>query len=107
MRQWVCVLALGTLIAASGHAQLIRQFPANGKLGELIGQQQPMPLVLINNKVMRLAPGGRIFDQDNRIILHVYLPQHAQVLFVEDMNGDLSHIYLLRPDELERLQRAR
>jgi hypothetical protein len=29
------------------------------------------------------------------------------VLFVEDMNGDLSRIYILRPDELEQLKRAR
>jgi len=84
-----------------------RQLPANGKLGELVGQNQPFPLLQINDKVVRLAPGGRIYDQNNRTILHTFLPERAYVLFVEDMNGDVSRIYVLRPDELEQIQRAR
>ena len=84
-----------------------RQLPTNGKLGELVGQNQPFPLLQINDKVVRLAPGGRIYDQNNRTILHTFLPERAYVLFVEDMNGDVSRIYVLRPDELEQIQRAR
>ena len=74
---------------------------------ELIGQQQAFPLLQINNKILRLAPGGRIIDEQNRTIVHGSLPQQASVLFVEDMNGDISRIYLLRPDELERIKQAR
>jgi hypothetical protein len=107
MRRWAWILALTTAFAATGHAQLPRQFPANGKLGELIGRQHLYPLIQINDKVLRLAPGGRIIDEHNRILLHAYLPQHANVLFVEDMNGNLSRVYILRPDELEQLKRAR
>ena len=99
-------MALAFALAATGYAQLQRQFPANGKLGELTGQQQPFPLLQIGDKVLRLAPGGRIIDENNRTILHVYLPKQAHVLYVEDMNGDVSRVYLLRPDELEQLQRA-
>jgi hypothetical protein len=84
-----------------------RQLPANGKLGELVGQQHPLPLVQINDQVVRLAPGGRIYDQHNRTIPHSHLPQQAAVLFVQDMNGDVSRIYILRPEELAQLQGSR
>ncbi|MBI3043320.1 MAG: hypothetical protein HYY78_10915 [Betaproteobacteria bacterium] len=107
MRRWAWILALAAALAATSHAQLLRQLPANGKLGELLGRQQPYPLLQIGGKILRLAPGGRIVDQDNRVVLHSYLPEHAYVLFVEDVNGDVSRVYLLRPEELERLQRAR
>ena len=107
MRRWFWALALAAAWVATGHAQLSRQLPADGKLGELVGQQQPFPLLQINNQIVRLAPGARIYDQHNRTILHTFLPERATVLFVQDMNGDISRVYLLRPEELEQLQRAR
>ncbi|MGH8702096.1 MAG: hypothetical protein ACREVR_13120 [Burkholderiales bacterium] len=107
MRKWVWTLALAAAWVATGHAQLSRELPANGKLGELAGRQQPFPLLQINNQVVRLAPGGRIYDQHNRTILHTFLPERATVLFVQDMNGDISRLYILRPEELEQIQRTR
>jgi hypothetical protein len=107
MRKGIWTLALAVAWVATGHAQLPRNLPAKGTLGELVGQQQPFPLLQIDSKVVRLAPGGRIYDQHNRIILHTLLPEHATVLFVQDMNGDISHVYILRPEELEQLRRAR
>jgi hypothetical protein len=106
MRSGVWVLALALALAASAHAQMPRKFPAGGKLGELTGQVQPYPMVQIGDKVLRLAPGGRVIDEHNRVILHSYLPRQANVLYVEDASGQISHIYILRPDELEQLQRA-
>ena len=107
MRRGIWTLALAFAWVATAHAQLPRQLPADGKLGELVGQQQPFPLLQINNQILRLAPGGRIYDQHNRTILHTLLPARATVLFVQDMNGDISRLYILRPEELEQLQRAR
>ena len=98
---WILVLA--ALAVTAGHAQTFRQLPANGKLGELTGQQ-PYPLVQINSQTARLAPGGRIFDENNRIIVHGALPERATVLFVQDMNNDVSRIYILRADELEQIR---
>jgi hypothetical protein len=99
---WALVLA--TLVATAGHAQIFRQLPANGRLGVLTGQQQPFPLLQIDDQVVRLAPGGRIFDESNRIIVHGSLPPSATVLFVVDMNGDISRVYILRADELEQIR---
>ena len=107
MRRWIWTLALATTWIATSHAQLPRTLPADGKLGELIGQQQPFPLLQINNQIVRLAPGGRIYDQHNRTIVHTSLPERATVLFVQDMNGDISRLYILRPEELQQLLPAR
>jgi hypothetical protein len=98
------ILALAAAVVSAGHAQIFRQLPANGRLGELTGQQQPFPLLQIDNNVLRLAPGGRIYDVNNRVILHGTLPPSAVVLFVQDMNGDVSRVYILREDELQQIR---
>ena len=104
MRKWLWAGILGCLITTVGHAQVSRLLPANGKLGDLVGQQHPFPMVQLNNKVVRLAASARIFDRENRTILHNQLPQYARVLFVADNSGQILRIYLLRPDELARLE---
>ena len=92
-------------VVTAAHAQTFRQLPANGQLGQLSGgQQQPYPLVTINDQLARLAPGGRIYDQNNRLIVHGSLPPTAAIVFVQDMNGDVSRIYILRADELAQIQ---
>ena len=107
MGRWLIALMLALGVATSAHAQLIRQLPATGKLGEIIGQQNPFPLIQIDNKVVRLAPGALIFDESNRTILHNLIPERAHVLFVQEMTGDISRVYHLRPDELEIARRTR
>ncbi|HEX6004959.1 MAG TPA: hypothetical protein VFZ14_13290 [Burkholderiales bacterium] len=98
-----CVLAI--TLAAPVLAQVPRLLPANGKLGHLAGQQQ-YPLVQIDRKTLRLAPGGVIVDQNNRFIVHGALPAEAEVLYVLDNRGDISRIVMLTPSELTRLQAA-
>ena len=104
MRKAVTVLALVLAWAASAHAQMPRQFPPEAKLAEMVGQKQPYPLLELDDKVLRLAPGGRVMDENNRVILHSYLPKQAHVLYVTDMNGDVSRVFILRPEELKEAQ---
>ena len=105
MPSWLRIFALALLLVTASHAQTFRQLPANGKLGQLTGgQQQPYPLVTINDQVVRLAPGGRIYDENNRLIVHGALPPSAPVVFVADSNGDVSRIFVLRADELAQIQ---
>ena len=98
-------LALQSFAAA--HAQLLQQrpLPANGERGR-IGAPQPLPLVQIGNRVLRLAPGGVIYDQQNRSIVHAHLPAGADVFYTRDVNGEMQRIYILTPDEQSRLTRA-
>jgi hypothetical protein len=58
------------------------------------------PYVTIGDKTLRLAPGGRIFNQQNLIIMPASLqPQTAQIMYTTDMNGDLSSVWLLTAEE--------
>ncbi len=103
MRSSLWILALVFAAVTAVHAQIFRQLPANGKLGQT-GQQQAAPLIQIDNNVLRLAPGGRIYDENNRSLVHGSLPPNSVVLFVLDMNGDLSRVIILRADELEQIR---
>lgn len=107
MRTGIAAIVLSLALAVPGYAQMSRALPVNGKLGELAGQQNPLPLVQIDQALMRLAPGGRIIDQNNRTIVHGSLPTYAQVLYVLDANGDISRIVILTPEELARIQQDR
>jgi hypothetical protein len=104
MLRGAAVLALALALAASAHAQLARQFPPAAKLAEMVGQKQPYPLLELDDKVYRLAPGGRVIDEHNRIILHSYLPKQAHVLYTLDANGEVSRVFILRPEELKEAQ---
>ncbi|MGH8743544.1 MAG: hypothetical protein ACREUY_04620, partial [Burkholderiales bacterium] len=74
-----------------------RILPPNGVKDEL--QDSKYPYVLIGGSRFHLAPGSRIFDQNNRIILPNYLPLSATVLYQLDGNGDLINMWLLTPEE--------
>ena len=106
MRTLIAALALAFTLTAPSFAQVQRLLPTNGKVGHL-GQQQPTPLVEIDSKVLRVAPGGVIVDQNNRFLVHGALPANADVLYVLDNRGDVSRIILLTPTELARLEQAK
>ena len=106
MRNLIIGLALGFALAAPGYAQVQRLMPANAKHGALTGEPHPYPLVEINRKVLRMAPGGVIVDQSNRFILHGALPQSANVLYILDPRGEVSRIIILTDEEQTRLEQA-
>lgn len=97
--RYVFVVLLALLTAAAS-AQLLhqRQLPKNGKLGEL-GQPLPLPMVQIGRDVLRLAPGGVVYDASNRAILHSALPSEGAVWYTTDPNGDVQRLYILTPAE--------
>jgi hypothetical protein len=98
VRKLLLVLLLSCLLsAASGFAQL-RNLPANAKRAT-VGQPRTLPYVELGGKVIRLAPGGVIYDQNNRTIVHGALPADVDVAFTTDMNGDAARIYILTPQE--------
>jgi hypothetical protein len=106
--KWLLFVAfLGMVAAAPVNSQLIQQriLPAKGERGHL-GETQPLPLVKINGRVLRLAPGGVIFDQANRTLVHGHLPADAAVFYTKDANGDVQRIYILTEQEQALLDRA-
>jgi hypothetical protein len=89
---------LGLGLTAAATAQLLhqRQLPRDGLRGEL-GAPLPLPMVQIGREVLRLAPGGVVYDAQNRTILQSALPPEGAVLYTKDANGDVQRLYLLTP----------
>ena len=90
---------------AAGQGLPIRQLPPKGERGTL-GEAQPLPLVKIGSKTLRLAPGGLVFDQNNRTIVHAHLPPQADVFYTLDSNGDIRRLYILTAQERTALDKS-
>jgi len=98
MRKLIQVLIVASLVfTATANAQL-RTIPANAKRAT-VGQPQVLPNVDLGGKIDKIAPGGVIYDQNNRTIVHGALPPGASVAVTRDMNGDIARIYILTPLE--------
>ena len=95
------MLAVLLVTASAAYAQ-IRTLPANAKRATIGQEQFPMPYINIGGTRVRLAPGGVIYDQNNRTIVHGALPPGSDVAVVPDMNGDIGRIYILTPQEQAR-----
>lgn len=103
MRKFLLLL---TFLVASTQAWAQRTLPPEAKRAE-IGAQQALPMVAIGNQVLRLAPGGIIFDAANRRITHGQLPPGSDVVYQLDRNGEILRIVILTPEEQARLDRAK
>jgi hypothetical protein len=95
--------AAGT--AAAQFVQM-RFLPPQAIRGVLGPGPQQYPVVVIGNTVLRLTPGARIYDQNNRTIVHGQLPPGAQILFLRDQAGDVVRIYILTEQELAFLKQT-
>ena len=97
----------GSGAAGSAAAQFVqmRFLPPQGIRG-VLGPGQQYPLVVVGNTLLRLTPGARIYDQNNRTIVHGQLPPGRQILFLRDPAGDVVRIYILTEQELAVLQQA-
>ena len=107
MRYLLLLLIAASLMRAeTGYAQL-RTLPANAKRTTTGMQARVQPFVELGGKVVRLAPGGVIYDQNNRTIVHGALPAGADVAFTTDMRGEIGRIYILTPQEQAQFDRRR
>ena len=95
LAQMLVVISL--LFAECGYAQL-RTIPPNAKRAT-VGQPQVLPMVELNGKIVRLAPGGVIYDENNRTIVHSALPAGVDVAATPAIGGDIARIYILTPFE--------
>jgi hypothetical protein len=80
-----------------------RDFPPQSKAGTLNGFDRPY--VKIGATTFQLAPGARIRDQNNGIILPATLPSGAKVIYkLEATTGYLFEMWLLAPGEIVTIQ---
>ena len=96
----VCVMVLSSLIATPA-AALDRFFPPHAYRGELKAHQYPN--YKIGSRSYRMSAAGRIFNQQNLIIMPVSLQQQtAEIMYVVDINGQLSAMWLLTGEEAKK-----
>lgn len=82
----------------SAIAQGTRVLPGNVVVGDLQGVAYPH--VRISGKVYRLAPGSRIRDRHNRILVPVSAPQSGRVAFNFDSLGQVLGLWILTDIEI-------
>jgi len=85
-------------LAAPAAAQMQRNFPATALRGELLVVQAPEALV--NGQPARLAPGVRIRDANNLLVMSGSLTQQRwAVNYTRDTLGLVLDVWLLTPSE--------
>jgi len=84
---------------APAHAQQQRpvQLPADARYGEL--KAFAYPRAQIGKNTLHLAPGAKIFNTQNLIIMPAAMPVPAKVLYKLDMQGQVAQLWLLTPQE--------
>jgi hypothetical protein len=98
--QLACFAAI-LFLAGATQAFAERVFPEQAKRGELKAYEYP--LMKIGDNVYRLSPGSRIFNQQNLIIMPASLQvPTAPVMYMLDMSGALSRVWLLTGEEAAR-----
>ena len=91
--------AVAVLFAAAVHAQP-RALPAQAKAGKMRHVQES--IVQIDGKLARLAPGAQIRDAHNRILVPTALPADSLVKYTLNAEGQVSAVWLLAPQEVDR-----
>ena len=96
-----CVQAavLSATLTTGAVAQVPRSFPQNALRGAIVVGD--VPDITLNGSAARLAPGSRIRNQDNLIVMAASLAG-ARLLVnytVETAGGLVRDVWVLRPDE--------
>ena len=91
---------LGSILALACATQACaeRVFPEQAQRGDMKAYEYPS--MKIGDNIYRLAAGSRIINQQNLIVMPASLQtQTAPVMYILDVGGDLSRIWLLTRDE--------
>jgi hypothetical protein len=91
--------AIALFIAGAAVAQL-RTIPADAERALIRHVQENV--VELNGQRVQLAPGARIRDASNRVIVPTALPADALVRYRLDASGQLSEVWILTPEEAAR-----
>jgi hypothetical protein len=95
----IAVFLFSLTALSSAHAQAVqREFPAKAVRGSMVIVQPP--LVAMDDKPTRLAPGARILDTSNRLVQPATLVnQELTVNYTLDLRGQVHHVWLLSEAE--------
>jgi hypothetical protein len=91
------------LFALSTSVWSERQLPNDARFGEMT--RFVYPQVTIGKRNLHMAPGARIYNQQNLIIMPAAMPPRANVLYKLDTAGHLSGVWLLTAQEAARYKK--
>ena len=98
MGKTLSVLGLLASLLWIAPAGAVREFPQEAKRGTINSHQYP--LYRIDGNSYRIAAGGRIYNEQNLIIMPVSLPKRkAEIMYRLDFRGELSAVWLLTREE--------
>jgi hypothetical protein len=89
------------VLATTALAQLaVRTIPAQAARGKFTALA--LPLVKIDGKTLRLAPGARIFSATNTTVTPNQVPADSPVAFLLDSDGQVETVWVLTAQERAR-----
>jgi len=95
---FAAALALASSLTLPAWAQMQRRFPANALRGEAVFH--PAPGIQINGQAAQLAPGARIRNTDNLIVMPASLVGgKAEVHYTVDNLGMVKDVWILTTEE--------
>ncbi len=101
MRNYLFLLILLAAALCAQPASAERNFPEQAKRGDM--KAYKYPAMKIGDNIFRMSAGSRIYNEQNLIIMPASLQaQTAPVMYILDMRGELSQIWLLTADEAIR-----
>ncbi len=99
MHRLFFAVLMAIALASPGAAQVQRQFPQTALRGVVVFGQPPQ--LALNGEPRQLAPGARIRDTSNMIVLSASLAGSSGVVhYTIDPLGQLRDLWILRPEEL-------
>ena len=92
---------LAFCLAASSWAQVQRNFPQNAMRGKMAFGEAPQ--IMLNGDLARLAPGARIRDNSNLIIVPSTIAGARFVVnYTVDLGGQVKDVWILTPAEVDK-----
>lgn len=91
-------IALWLGLTGAAPAWAYRVLPDNAVVGNLEGVAGTS--IKISGQIYRLAPGSRIRDRNNRILVPTSAPQSGKVAFNFDHLGQVLGVWLLTEQEI-------
>ncbi len=90
--KFVFLMAGAVLLAA---CQSTNRLPDGTMVGVMTTQQ--LPLVQIDGRQQRLAPGARIVGANNASVTPNQVPANSKVRYRVDAQGQITHVWILPP----------
>jgi hypothetical protein len=102
----IALIAAGVaalIVTITAFAQAPYAIPANARSGRMTSQQ--LPVVTIDGRDYRLAPGARIYNRNHLTLTPNLVPVDSPVKFVVNSDGQIQTVWLIDAKDLPKGER--